>query len=117
MTTPDPCLPLWQANQLGELLAAIGDAELSAEEMRSLTWLAGWEAHTIRHLTAVIARVRSEANPAVAAMRSWLADCSWADVDSAQIQAMPDVQILRAVDRHWDGGLTDFLRTVEEDPR
>lgn len=55
----------------------------------------------------------------VAEMRAWLCDCAWADVDTADIALMPDVQIVAAVERHWDGGLANFLHdaaTVTESP-
>jgi hypothetical protein len=45
----------------------------------------------------------------VSEMRAWLCDCAWADVDTTDIALMPDVQIVAAVERHWDGGLANFL--------
>jgi hypothetical protein len=53
----------------------------------------------------------------VAEMRAWLCDCTWAEVDTADIALMPDTQIVAAVERHWDGGLADFLHTVTETTR
>jgi hypothetical protein len=53
----------------------------------------------------------------VAEMRAWLCDCTWADVDTADIALMPDPQIVAAVERHWAGGVTAFLReVVDGDP-
>jgi hypothetical protein len=63
----------------------------------------------------VLALVADAALPAgvtaavVADMRAWLADCTWADVDTADIALMPDPEIVDAVERHWDGGLAAFL--------
>lgn len=51
----------------------------------------------------------------VAEMRAWLCECTWADVDTTDIALMPDMQIVDAVDRHWDGGLRAFLREAVPD--
>lgn len=51
----------------------------------------------------------------VAEMRGWLCECTWADVDTADIALMPDRQIVDAVERHWDGGLAAFLRDAIAD--
>ena len=45
------------------------------------------------------------------AMREWLADCAWADIDDpAEFDGMPDWQVIRGVARWFDGGLTGFVR-------
>lgn len=43
-------------------------------------------------------------------MREWLADCQWQDVDADDIAEMEDWKIINAVSRHFDGGLTGFVR-------
>lgn len=53
----------------------------------------------------------------VGAMRAWLADCTWRDVDAADIAAMGEQEILDAVERHWAGGAADFLRELLEQER
>jgi hypothetical protein len=41
--------------------------------------------------------------------RDWLMDCTWADVDTEDIAAMPASVITSAVRRHYDGGIAAFL--------
>ncbi len=47
--------------------------------------------------------------------RSWAADCTWPDREPADVldpAKVTDREIMRAVYRHWDGGLSDFLEAV-----
>jgi hypothetical protein len=46
----------------------------------------------------------------VSEMRAWLSDCEWQDVDNDEIAAMPDSVIVRAVETHYEGGVTQFKR-------
>jgi hypothetical protein len=48
----------------------------------------------------------------VAAAREWLSDCDWRDVDSEHIERMPARAILRAVERHYEGGLSAFAQSL-----
>lgn len=41
--------------------------------------------------------------------RNWLADCVWADMDADDFAELTDAQILRGVERHYDGGVNAFL--------
>ncbi len=43
-------------------------------------------------------------------MREWLMDCDWRDLDADQIEELEDWRIINAVGRHWDGGLTEYVR-------
>lgn len=43
-------------------------------------------------------------------MREWLADCEWPDMDEEAIGELEDHEIISAVSRHYDGGLTEFVR-------
>jgi len=45
----------------------------------------------------------------IAQMRNWALDCEW--LDSDDISDMTPAQIIRGVNRHFDGGLTAFLST------
>ena len=47
-------LPQWQADRLATLLDALDGIPVSDAEHRTLTWLCGFEAHTVEHLAAVI---------------------------------------------------------------
>lgn len=51
-------LPPGQANNLAVLLDALDGVALSNSERASLTWLAGFEAHTVENIAAVITRAR-----------------------------------------------------------
>lgn len=43
------------------------------------------------------------------AMREWISDCQWADMDEDEIAELDDTTILRGVNRHVDGGLHEFI--------
>lgn len=45
----------------------------------------------------------------IAAMREWLTDCQWDDESANSIKDMQDSVIVRAVKRHYDGGIAQFL--------
>jgi hypothetical protein len=51
-------LPPWHAARLTVLLDALGSVPISDAERRSLVWLAGFEAHTVENVAAVITRAR-----------------------------------------------------------
>jgi hypothetical protein len=51
-------LPSRQADRLAVLLDALDGVPLSDGERASLTWLAGFEAHTVENIAAVITRAR-----------------------------------------------------------
>ena len=45
----------------------------------------------------------------IAAMREWVADCSWGDMDEESLAELTDEQIIRGVNKHYDGGIRAFL--------
>jgi hypothetical protein len=45
----------------------------------------------------------------VQAARDWVLDCSWKE-NPEDILEMSDTEILRGVERHYDGGLSQFAR-------
>ncbi len=45
------------------------------------------------------------------AMRSWIADCSWPDLDDAA--DLTPAEVIGGVRRHFDGGINAFLQTME----
>jgi hypothetical protein len=49
---------------------------------------------------------------AIQAMRDWIADCSWADLDPEEIAELTDAEIVSGVRKHYDGGLAEFMRTL-----
>lgn len=38
---------------------------------------------------------------------TWIADCSWDDIDDAN--ELTDAEVLRGIARHYDGGWEQFL--------
>jgi len=56
--TGEPLPPL-QAARLATLLATLDGVPVSDAERRTLTWLCGFESHTVVHLGAVIRRARA----------------------------------------------------------
>jgi hypothetical protein len=55
---PPTALPQWQADRLAVLLDALDGMPISDAERRTLTWLAGFERHTVGNVAALITRVR-----------------------------------------------------------
>jgi len=51
-------VPPWQTDRLTTLLDALGDVPISDAERRTLTWVCGFEAHTVEHLAGLIRRAR-----------------------------------------------------------
>jgi len=41
--------------------------------------------------------------------RAWAADCLWEDATGDEIFEMPAAVVVRSVDRHYDGGWTQFV--------
>jgi len=41
--------------------------------------------------------------------RAWLADCQWADMTRAGIMRLPAHLVMRAVQRHYAGGVAGFI--------
>ena len=55
---PTPSLPGWQSARLAVLLDALDGVVISDAERASLTWLAGFETHTVENIAEVITRAR-----------------------------------------------------------
>jgi hypothetical protein len=55
---PTPSLPGWQSARLAVLLDALDGVVISDAERASLTWLAGFETHTVENIATVITRAR-----------------------------------------------------------
>jgi len=53
-------LPGWQREHLAVLLDAVGDVQLTGDELRALRWLAGKDTPEVELLAAVIQRAREE---------------------------------------------------------
>ena len=41
--------------------------------------------------------------------RAWLLDCEWADMTPADIRRLPAHLVMRAVQRHYAGGVAQFI--------
>ncbi len=48
----------------------------------------------------------------IAAMREWVADCQWGDMDPEDLASLSDEQIIKGVNKHYDGGIREFLRAL-----
>jgi hypothetical protein len=42
--------------------------------------------------------------------KSWLMDCVFADVEPEDIEEMTDSTIVKAIARHYDGGIPEFCK-------
>lgn len=45
----------------------------------------------------------------ITAMRGWISDCTWDDLDDDEIAELPETVIIRGVQRHYSGGVAQFL--------
>ncbi len=54
---------------------------------------------------------------AIKEMRNWAKDCQWNEDenDSSFIDDLSDVSILIGVERNYDGGLSEFMKVLNED--
>lgn len=43
-------------------------------------------------------------------MREWIADCQWNDLDEDCITELTDTEVLRGVNSHYGGGLSQFIK-------
>jgi hypothetical protein len=46
---------------------------------------------------------------AVTEARAWLSDCEWQDIDADGIAVLSDACVMRAVARHYEGGVRAFI--------
>lgn len=49
---------------------------------------------------------------ALAAMRDWLSDLEWVDLTPEELQHVDRYRVVRAVDRHYSGGVRQFLAAI-----
>ncbi len=49
---------------------------------------------------------------ALHAMREWISDCQWRELDAADVGELTDAEVIEGVRRHYDGGITAFMRSI-----
>ena len=42
--------------------------------------------------------------------RGWILDCGWQDLTPAQVRRMPAADVVRGVERNYEGGWAQFVR-------
>lgn len=53
----------------------------------------------------------------IRAARAWVADCSWAELNSDEdVADLSDAEIIRGIQRHYAGGLAQFTRDSGHEP-
>lgn len=58
-----------------------------------------------------IARFAVENPELLKQMRDWVKDCQWGDVyDESDVDELSDIEILKGVDQHYDGGIKQFIQ-------
>ena len=45
----------------------------------------------------------------VEAMRDWIFECTWGDLEEDERDELTDVQVVRGVARHYSGGVAQFM--------
>jgi hypothetical protein len=41
--------------------------------------------------------------------RHWIKECVWDDLEAEDVDELSDAVIVAGIERHWCGGLSDFL--------
>jgi hypothetical protein len=62
--------------------------------------------------TSMLPVTRDETSAVVAWCRDWAEDCEWADTTPVEVSETAARELLRACDRHIDGGLSFVLADV-----
>lgn len=63
--------------------------------------------------TALALVARSVPGPLVREARAWLKDCEWRNVDAEDIDDLPVLDVVAAVERYYEGGWAAFARATE----
>jgi hypothetical protein len=45
--------------------------------------------------------------------RNWIAECVWGDLEEEDISQLPETQVIAGIQRHYSGGLEQFIRDGE----
>lgn len=109
-------------------LARTGDwRDVRCECGREFETLRGWDQHhhkaerkqeqdgprtrLARQRVEIASQARAQAthDGIVHEMRAWIEECNWADLDRDQIQRLPEATVLSGVDRHYAGGIEQFV--------
>lgn len=45
----------------------------------------------------------------ITAMREWISDCQWLDLEPAEIAKLTPFEVLAGIERNVDGGIADFI--------
>lgn len=48
----------------------------------------------------------------IEAMREWITDCQWGDLEEDEIAELSPLQVLRGIERNVDGGLAEFMANM-----
>ena len=49
------------------------------------------------------------------AMKEWISDCQWSDLDDSEIDELSDQEVLNGVKKHYDGGVKQFIKDLNLD--
>lgn len=49
----------------------------------------------------------------IKAAKEWIKDCQWGDLDSDDVDELSDVEVENGVNRHYDGGIKQFIKDSE----
>ena len=45
--------------------------------------------------------------------QNWIAECVWGDLEEEDISQLPEAQVIAGIQRHYSGGLEQFIRDGE----
>lgn len=50
----------------------------------------------------------------IKAMREWIADCSWRDIESEDVELLTESELVAGIKKHYAGGIEAFLETCKQ---
>lgn len=67
--------------------------------------------YALLHCSIITGAVMSQDQ--LEAARAWISNCQWPDLEPDDIEMLTDAEVVRAIERHYAGGLAEFIYIFE----